>query len=1264
MRFIPDGPSIPDDLITAHDEGRVILFCGSGISRARANLPDFMGLAAAVLDGIGSAPESRARRVKEAAERAPKIDGLGALIAADTIFSQLEDEFPLDLIQKHVARALHKPDADLAAHRILLDLARGPDGRIRLVTTNFDRMFEACGPEIATHVPPDLPDPARADLFQGLIHLHGMVTADYDGAECSSGSERGFVLSAADFGGAYLVHGWAAQFIQRLIAEYHIVFVGYSADDPPVRYLLEALGGNPATDRRLYAFQEGDDDHARALWRRKGVEAICYDPADRHRTLWDTLAAWAERARDPDAWHGRLLEEAAGGPCVMPPHRRGQLAHLAATSEGARRLANSANAIPAEWLCVFDPNCRYMPPPRSLIDDARAFDPFERWSIDSDAVPEHKPDDPEGHKREAPKDAWNAFAATARDRHELDDAGGRFFGNAHQQRNRLPPRLIKLADWLAKVAHQPMALWWVSGMIGLHPDIAWEIKRQLSVDAARFPAPVRQAWETLLEVRAEEPALPHRMPLYDIAESVKRDGWNPMRVREFAAHQIPTRQIRRSYYVAEPPEQIEHWRELFNCDLNYDWYQDLPEVPDEHIALYARQLLHSLETAIDLERQFLGYVPELGAFTPDLHDDEGGAELANLTALFRRWLAAMARWAGIDSDAVRSLISTLSGRSETYAIRARLWASCQPDLLDADTVGGMLAQLDNETFWDYDHQRDLLHTMARNWAALLAEARHALETRLLSGPPQPEDEDNGDFARRSAWRTLIRINWLAEQGCAFDFDVAEETRRRSSVLPDWNPAHVREADRSNESRAYSIITDKDMSALAQVPLDGVIEAARADAGRDVVDWRKERDPFAGLVDERPARALAALRRNTGPTPTSYWSSLLWSQRRKDDPIRLTAAIAATLLELSDDDLAAIINPVTVWFRAAHQALEARHADLCGRLWDRLIGIMERHPETTRSGLVRRRDDRDWIGAALNAPAGRLTELALLRSGPTSANAQIVDIWLERMCRLLALPEDAGNHALVYLARNVDYLFARAPAWTKAHLLPFRRRNDERRTIFWIARFWNNHGLSPALFTELRDDLLALVNERRAGREWNMQLAGQILLGWHRDEQRAEGVPYSDVELRSALLAGNDEFRRQVLHTLRGWIAEPIWIDAALEIIGNIWPRQLAVRSAGVTSALINLLLASGDNFPRFVAAAHDLLEPLGRETHWQLSPDQSKKLAARHPETMLVLLAKILPIDPGQWPHGIDVVLSAIADGGLQADARLVRLQKLFLDWK
>ena len=35
MRFIANGPSIPDELLTARDDGRVIFFCGAGVSRPR-----------------------------------------------------------------------------------------------------------------------------------------------------------------------------------------------------------------------------------------------------------------------------------------------------------------------------------------------------------------------------------------------------------------------------------------------------------------------------------------------------------------------------------------------------------------------------------------------------------------------------------------------------------------------------------------------------------------------------------------------------------------------------------------------------------------------------------------------------------------------------------------------------------------------------------------------------------------------------------------------------------------------------------------------------------------------------------------------------------------------------------------------------------------------------------------------------------------------------------------------------------------------------
>jgi NAD-dependent SIR2 family protein deacetylase len=45
MQFVPNGPDIPNALLHAHEEGRVVFFCGAGISYP-AGLPLFEGLSA------------------------------------------------------------------------------------------------------------------------------------------------------------------------------------------------------------------------------------------------------------------------------------------------------------------------------------------------------------------------------------------------------------------------------------------------------------------------------------------------------------------------------------------------------------------------------------------------------------------------------------------------------------------------------------------------------------------------------------------------------------------------------------------------------------------------------------------------------------------------------------------------------------------------------------------------------------------------------------------------------------------------------------------------------------------------------------------------------------------------------------------------------------------------------------------------------------------------------------------------------------------
>ena len=290
--------------------GRCDFFCGAGVSQANARLPNFEGLGRDVLRLLGAAQDSPAQELLDKALEMGRMAGVGGLLATSCVFGLLEREFEVADVRAAVAEALKPPEGyELDAHRIMLDLATSRAGITRLVTTNFDLLFEECVPSLPCSGPPRLPDPRNDRDFRGIVHLHGRVDPHYQYPQ-----DDEFVVSSADFGRAYLTDGWATHFIQSLLSRFQIVFVGYTADDPPVQYLLEALNLRAGSKSRLFAFQEGESGAAAALWEHKGVQAIPFDGAKGFESLWNTLSAWADRARNVDGWYAGLLSRAAAGP--------------------------------------------------------------------------------------------------------------------------------------------------------------------------------------------------------------------------------------------------------------------------------------------------------------------------------------------------------------------------------------------------------------------------------------------------------------------------------------------------------------------------------------------------------------------------------------------------------------------------------------------------------------------------------------------------------------------------------------------------------------------------------------------------------------------------------------------------------------------------------------------------------------------------------------------------------------------------------------
>lgn len=376
MRFCANGPNIPDDLLEGRDRGNVVFFCGAGVSRP-AGLPGFLQLARQVIDKLRTPLDAQSHlllaRAEADADMAPPLD---------QVFNLLQQEYTSAEIEDVVSQLLATPrDANIEQHEIVLRISRNAANEPQVVTTNFDLLFERANKSIARHVPPALPDLRSGQPPTGIMYLHGKRSP-----KVTHGlSRQGLILSSADFGRAYLADGWATRFVRELLRNYVIVLLGYSANDPPVGYLLQGLHARgDGTSSSIYAFDQGSEEEVSRRWKDRGVRALAYPTSDSsHSALWDSLRAWAERAHDPDAWRSTVISMAGRGPRSLRAHERGQVASLAATIAGAKLFAEVDPPPPAEWLCVFDRSVRYAEP-RSAYGSEVLFDPLAAYGLDDD----------------------------------------------------------------------------------------------------------------------------------------------------------------------------------------------------------------------------------------------------------------------------------------------------------------------------------------------------------------------------------------------------------------------------------------------------------------------------------------------------------------------------------------------------------------------------------------------------------------------------------------------------------------------------------------------------------------------------------------------------------------------------------------------------------------------------------------------------------------------------------------------------------------
>ena len=311
--LLGDGlPRIPERLLLAHARGGVVFLCGAGVSMP-AGLPDFRQLVIdvyqeldpavhAVIDGLPRdefyqwKPDGSGLSDPQAAEVKRFVIG-----DYDVVLGMLErrlDGLTRDdsRLRRRVVTLLRAAGSQPAAiHRALMQLAdRG--GAVTIVTTDFDLLLEAAGRRlpggpVETYSLGSIPRPARRRDFAGVFHIHGAL-------EKKAHRFSELVLSDQDFGEFYLRRRVVPDFIYDAARLFNLVLVGYSANDPPMRYLLNAVAADgtrfdDVKERFVFFGTSKHDSVALEDWKARGITPVAYDSKNNHEVLCKTLERWA-----------------------------------------------------------------------------------------------------------------------------------------------------------------------------------------------------------------------------------------------------------------------------------------------------------------------------------------------------------------------------------------------------------------------------------------------------------------------------------------------------------------------------------------------------------------------------------------------------------------------------------------------------------------------------------------------------------------------------------------------------------------------------------------------------------------------------------------------------------------------------------------------------------------------------------------------------------------------------------------------------------
>ena len=1251
MQFVKGGPDVPESLLQAHEDGRVVFFCGAGVSYP-ARLPSFAKLVKELYSRLGITPNA----VQAAAIKDKRYDTAVGLLEANIVG---ERRAVREMLAEILEPDNSAPNAT-ATHAALLTLGKGRDRRTRLITTNFDRLFEHViqngGPSTERFEAPLLPVPKNR--WDGLVYLHGLLPEDPAGKNLDN-----IVVSSGDFGLAYLTERWAARFVSELIQNFVVCFVGYSIEDPVLRYMMDALaadrllGESPPEMFAFGSYSRGQEAARANEWRAKNVTPILYREHWRHAYLHRTLRAWADTYRDGARGKERIvMEYAMARPSTATSQDDFVSRMLWAMSDPrgvpARRFAEM-NPVPSlDWL---EPFCegrfghadliRFGVPPRGNVDEKLAF------SLT---------------RRPTPYELAPQMALAGLD----------------AQESRLDEVMWQLTRWLNRHLNNPALLLWLVKQGGrLHSEWADRIAFRLEefselegrddrekLDRIRSDAPdaipdsrMRTLWGLFLSQRVKLPG--PDLDLYRWRSRFERDGLTStlrLELREMLSPRVSLREPFRWPFGEEEDEedprgirQLVEWEIVLSTSHVHGALREL-----EGSESWAAALAKLLDDVTGLLRDTLDLMRELGGADdksdlsyvsqPSISEHPQNSSFRDWTVLIElsrdAWLATVVE----SREQACRMAEVWSQIPYPVFRRLTFFAAVQRGVVPHGQGLEWLLADDDWWLWSVETQRESMRLLVALAPQLDEHELTRLERAILAGPPRDmyradiDDERWTRIQESDVWVRLAKIN----QGGANLSGASQERLDELSVkYPNWQLAE----NERDEFPTWSGDT-RELRSHITVPadrdeiVDWLHENPQPDSWRPD-DWHERcRNDFDGT-----SSALAALAAE-GTWLTARWREALqrWSEEELRE--RSWREMARVLADAPDEVLQELCHGLSWWLEKLSGTFEGQEETFF-LLCDRMLALDYDVED----------ENEDIVGRAINHPVGHVTE-ALLQwwyRKDLQDEQRLADEPRRRFSQLCETETAKFRHGRVLLATHVISLFRVDREWTAQFMLPlFEWENSEAEArSAWEGFLWSPR-LHRPLMEVLKLGFLDTANH-------------YAQLGRHRDQYASLltfiGLDPADLfrtsELALAMQAlpqraldhAADTFFRAV--DSAGDQRAEYWRNRAAPFLRSIWPKTPNVTSTTVSESFARACIAASDAFPDALGQVSAWLRPLqfpdqiARNLHKAGQDD-------RFPERALELLHRIVADDARGFFRDLPTCLNAIraSQPELKGDHRFQRL--------